>query len=86
MNWRLEWTHQAVKDVRGLDRLVRERIVRAMEHLAQTEQGDVTSLKKPLRGYRLRVGDWRVSFERNVSAGVIIVRRLRHRSEAYRKS
>jgi mRNA interferase RelE/StbE len=86
MSWRLEWTRHAVKDVEGIDRQVRERIVRAIEHLAQTEQGDVTSLKKPLRGYRLRVGDWRVSFERNVSAGVIIVRRVRHRSQACRKS
>jgi mRNA-degrading endonuclease RelE of RelBE toxin-antitoxin system len=40
MSWRLEWTRQAVKDVQGLDRQVRERIVRAVEHLAQTEQGD----------------------------------------------
>lgn len=85
MIWRLEWTRQAVKDVQSLDRQVRERLVEAMEHLSQTEQGDVVSLKKPLRGYRLRVGDWRVSFERDAAAGVIIVRRVRHRSQAYRK-
>jgi hypothetical protein len=46
MSWRLKWTRHAAKGVQGLDRQVRERIVEAIEHLAQTEQGDVASLKK----------------------------------------
>ena len=46
----------------------------------------MSRLKEPLTGYRLRVGDWRVSFERDTDAGTITLRRIRHRREAYRDS
>ena len=63
MSWRVEWTIGASKEVQSLDRQVAKRIVLAVRRMAETEHGDITSLKKPLSGYRLRVGEWRVFFE-----------------------
>ncbi|MHB8860172.1 MAG: type II toxin-antitoxin system RelE family toxin [Minisyncoccota bacterium] len=43
---------------------------------------NTTKLKPPLRGYRLRVGDYRILFE--FSPNVITVHKIRHRKDAYR--
>jgi mRNA interferase RelE/StbE len=85
MTWRIEWTDHALKDARRLDRPIRERIVEAIERLAEAGQGDVVRLQAPLTGYRLRVGDWRVIFTLSMEPRILIVRRIRHRSEAYRR-
>jgi mRNA-degrading endonuclease RelE of RelBE toxin-antitoxin system len=53
MTWRIEWTSHALKDARRLDRPIRERIVEAIERLAEAGQGDVVRLQAPLSGYRL---------------------------------
>jgi len=45
--------------------------------------GDVKRLTNFTPEYRLRVGDYRVLFE--IEDGTIIVYRVRHRREAYRK-
>lgn len=84
MNWRVEWTHEALKDMRRLDRKTRERVLRAIERLAATGQGDVCSLKPPLEDRRLRVGDWRVRFAYGTGTGTIHILHVKPRSEAYR--
>lgn len=43
---------------------------------------NTTKLKPPLRGYRIRVGDYRILFE--FSPDVITVYKIRHRKDAYR--
>ncbi len=55
-----------------------------LETFASTGHGDVKKLKGSDREYRLRVGDWRVRFER-LEAGVYRVLRVLHRREAYRQ-
>jgi mRNA interferase RelE/StbE len=86
MTWSIEWTDQAIKDARHLDQQVKDRLVRAIERLAETGQGDVVKLREPLQGYRLRVGDWRISFEKDAETCTITVKHVRHRSEAYRRT
>lgn len=67
----------------ALDRTVASRIARAIVDLAAGTRADVKRLKgeNPAR-YRLRVGDWRVIFERRVDD--LTVLRVLHRREAYR--
>jgi len=56
-----------------------------MERYAATEHGSVKQLtgsRPPL--FSLRVGAYRVLFERDLDAHMLSVRRVRHRREAYR--
>jgi mRNA-degrading endonuclease RelE of RelBE toxin-antitoxin system len=85
MNWRVEWAHGALKDMRRLDRKTRERVLHAVDRLATTGQGDVSRLKPPLEDRRLRVGDWRVRFAYDADVGTIQILHVKHRSEAYRE-
>jgi mRNA interferase RelE/StbE len=78
-----ELSARAEADMRALDPPVAARIFDAIERLAETGQGDVKKLKGSDREYRLRVGNWRVRFERLDSQTYVILRVL-HRRDAYR--
>ena len=84
MNRRIEWTEPAEKDLEHLDPQVAARVVASVERLVRTGAGEVVKLRAPLSGYRLRVGDWRISFDRDADSALVVVRRVRHRREAYR--
>ena len=77
----VEWSIQALGDLRGLDRPVAQRIMHAVNRLSATGAGDVKRLKGSTE-FRLRSGDYRIRF----SAGqeVILILRVLHRSRAYR--
>ena len=82
----IEWTVKAIRDVRRLAPIDRERIIAKIEQYA----GNPGSLARQVitltgsRYRRLRVGNHRVIFrvERG-DASTMIVLRIRHRSEAY---
>ena len=83
-HWRVVVDDRARKDLRRMDPPTRVRILSAIERLAQGAElaGDV----KRLRGsgdYRLRVGDWRVRFERDDRQLTIVVVRVLPRGRAY---
>ena len=87
----IEWTRSARTDLRKLSKRDSDRIERAVERLAVSEQGNVERLKgfDPPE-YRLRVGVWRVRYcyeraGKDGDEGISVVRVL-HRREAYRKS
>jgi mRNA-degrading endonuclease RelE of RelBE toxin-antitoxin system len=82
--WQLEWTEHAPKDARRLDRQVRTRVVRALDRLAETGQGDLIRLKDRRRQLRLRVGDWRVGLTELPETSVLRVDWVRPRGRAYR--
>lgn len=76
MSWRIEWERRASEDLRRLavgnpDQA--RRILDALEALAEQNQGDVKRLQGRPGEYRLRVGQWRVLFRRDVTAGCLIV-------------
>jgi mRNA interferase RelE/StbE len=83
-HWRVVVDDRARKDLRRIDPPTRARILSAITRLAEGAKltGDV---KRP-RGseeYRLRVGDWRVRFERHDRQLVIVVVRVLPRGRAY---
>ena len=79
---------------------IEKRAVRELERLSPVEHDRISEkilalesnphppnslrLKHPLSGFRLRVGDWRVFYNVDTTAGVISVYAVRHRREAYR--
>ncbi len=86
MKLAIEWARAAERDRERLDRPVRLRVLAAIEQLAESGQGDVRRLRGATGDeYRLRVGQWRVRFVIDSSRRVLRVRRVLHRSAAYRR-
>ena len=83
-HWHVVIDSRARKDLRRIDPPTRQRILRAIARLAQGAEltGDVKRLKGS-REYRLRVGDWRVRFEREDRQLIITVVRVMPRGRAY---
>jgi mRNA interferase RelE/StbE len=84
--WRVEITRPAARDLKRLDAPVRERILAAFGGLkTDPATGDikrVTGPKPPQ--WRLRVGDWRVRFNRDHDARTVLILRVLPRGRAYR--
>jgi mRNA interferase RelE/StbE len=71
-----------MKSLRRLGRRDRERISAAIGELPE---GDVKLLRGAERLWRLRVGEWRVIFDRQDAERVIDVLAVRPRGRAYRR-
>ena len=84
--WRVVVDDRARKDLRRIDPPTRDRILSAIERLAQGAElaGDIKRLRG-LGEYRLRVGDWRVRFERDDRELTIVVVRGLPRGRAYNR-
>ena len=67
-----------------MERRTRERVLAALERLAETGRGDVVKMQGHDREWRLRVGDYRVRLTFEFQSQTIQVLRVRHRREAYR--
>lgn len=67
-----------------MERRIRERILAALERLAETGRGDVVKIQGRDPEWRLRVGDYRVRPTFEFQTQTIRVLRVRHRREAYR--
>jgi mRNA interferase RelE/StbE len=82
--WRVVVDDRARKDLRRIDPPTRDRIMSAITRLAQSAElsGDVKRLSGSGE-YRLRVGDWRVRFERDDRQRTIIIARVLPRGRAY---
>ncbi len=78
------FTGRARRDFQRLDPPVRRRITDALDRLTgEAPAGDVVKLTGAAEEWRLRVGDWRVRFQRD-SSGVVEVLRVLPRGRAYR--
>jgi len=82
--WRIVVDDRARKDLRRLDPPTRKRILSGVARLAQGAEltGDVKRLQGS-NEYRLRVGDWRVRFERQDRQLAIVIVRVLPRGRAY---
>ena len=79
----VEWSETSLDDMANLDKGIARRVKQSVERFAATGAGSV----KRLQGidppeYRLRVGAYRVRFEREEETMRVL--RIRHRREAYR--
>lgn len=71
-----------MKSLRKLGRKDRERIRAAIGKLPD---GDIKRLRGPERLWRLRVGEWRVIFDRRAKDQVIDILAVRPRGRAYQR-
>ena len=84
MRWELRWAPRAEADLAALERRTRERVLAALERMAETGHGDVVKMQGRDREWRLRVGDYRIRLTFEFQIQTIRVLRVRHRREAYR--
>ncbi|MXW38702.1 MAG: type II toxin-antitoxin system RelE/ParE family toxin [Acidobacteria bacterium] len=77
------YTGRARRDLKRLDSLTARRVVGAIERYFGEGVGEARRLKGSERQYRLRIGDWRVVFSREVRGDVTILA-VSHRHRAYR--
>lgn len=86
--YRIEIAHQALKDLMKIPRSWQERIRNEIKRLG-TEPRKRSHVKKlkggPKNRYRLRVGDYRIVFDIEDVVKIILVVRIGHRKEIYRR-
>jgi len=81
--WTVEFERRAEKDLERLDPQVKQRALSAIGRLADDPgSADLRRLTGRAES-RLRVGDWRVIVELDVTARVIIIQRILPRGRAY---
>jgi len=80
-------TKKAHKALKALTHKPRERIAESIQRLAHNPDDEALDVKPlvnhDIAGYRLRVGDYRVLFNRDDEIRVIAIERIAHRQEAY---
>lgn len=76
----------AAKAIRKLDRTTQRRIVRLLEHLAEHPRPEgVVKMQGEENLWRLRIGDYRLIYEVHDDRLVVLVLRVGHRRDVYRK-
>ncbi len=84
--WQVLISHEAEKTLRRLDRPLRERLDRAIRHLAEDPfPANSRKLVGYSEDYRLRVGDWRIIYTVRQQQLVILVVKVAPRGQAYKK-
>jgi mRNA interferase RelE/StbE len=85
-SWSVSFAGRADKDMDRLDPPVRQRVTDGIERLADDD--DPSTDVRKLKGsdeLRLRVGDWRVRFERDAKTRKITILRVLARGKAYKR-
>lgn len=82
MIYRLDFSDEALVQLRALPREQRRRIGQRLDALQQDLRGDVKKLAGQAGRYRLRVGDYRILFA--LEKDLIFVHLVKDRKDAYR--
>ena len=84
MKYRLVYARRAEKDIEKLDFNTKDRIGKALLRYSEDPLRFAEKLSDAsLGGYRFRIGDYRVVFD--IVGGEIVVLRVGHRREIYRR-
>ncbi len=85
MAFRIEWKKSTRKDLRKLPASIANRIVGAVEDLAENPfPHGVEKLSGSEHAYRIRLGDYRIVYEVVAELKLVEVQRVRHRKDVYR--
>lgn len=86
MSYRVEFSHQAAKDLRRLDRTTMKRIEDRVDELAQDPFNPRISQQKETdpETRKSRVGDWRIIYQVEEATQTVNIAAIRPRSRAYR--
>ena len=88
MDYKIEFTDIALKNLKKLSQKDKKLILGKIELLSSTKHKYLNNVKKLVNfspSYRLRIGQYRVLFERYHSKKLIAIIDVLHRSKAYKK-
>jgi len=87
LDFEIVFSPRAIKQLKHLEKDVQIRIKNTIENNLRTfpPRGDILKLEGYKGRYRLRVGDWRVTFRYRFEAKEVHIAEIKHRREAYRK-
>lgn len=86
MTYRVEFSKRAVNQLKSLSRYVQVRLKPAIDGLAEEPRPDgVVKLKGEENAYRVRVGDYRIVYEVRDNVLLVLIVKIGHRREIYRK-
>lgn len=80
-SYNINLTKKSEKFIKKQDKDTQKRLIKAIIELPE---GDIKKLKGMDEVYRLRVGDFRVLFERNDSELIIVVIEIGNRGQIYK--
>jgi mRNA interferase RelE/StbE len=85
MAFHIEWKKSTRKDLRKLPSSAANRIVAAVENLAENPfPHGVEKLSGSEHAYRIRLGDYRIVYEVVTESKLVEIQRVRHRKDVYR--
>ena len=85
MNYRIEFYKDASKQFRKLPLNIQKRIQAKIDELAiEPRPNGVKKLQGDDNSYRIRVGDYRIVYEIKDDVLLVIVIKIKHRSEVYK--
>lgn len=87
MTYRIEFKKSVTKDLKKIDKLKVKLILKEIEVLKNgiDNNENIIKMKGNNSYYRLRIGDYRVIFELNNDVLVIVVVKVGHRKEVYKR-
>lgn len=86
MTYRIEFTPAARRQLKKLAPDIRKRLSRVIDGLADDPRPPGTiKLSSVEHGYRFRIGDYRIVYELYDDKLVVLVIRIGHRREVYRR-
>ena len=87
MGYRIHYRRAAIRYIRKMAADQRRRVISAIEKLGENPKNQALDVKKlsGREGFRLRVGDYRVLFERHDDELVILIVNVKPRGEAYKE-
>lgn len=87
-SYRVEFTKSAAREFSRLAKSLQAKISEALEVLVRNPYSDLLRVKR-LRGaealYRIRIGDYRVIYDIRPSILTVVVIKVGHRGEVYRR-
>lgn len=82
--WEVVYARSAQRELHKLPASDQRQVALGVKRFAETETGDVKKLQVDKSSqYRLRVGDWRIFFDKDTSTRTISVLAIRNRKESY---
>ena len=83
--YRVEVQRSAERDLERLSRPLFDRVTDRLAALADEPRPHGAEKLAGLEAYRIRIGDYRAVYEVDDAAGTVVVTRVRHRREVYRR-
>jgi mRNA interferase RelE/StbE len=86
VSFRVEFSHQAAKELKRLDRTTIKRIEARIDELSQNPFNPRISQQKEMdpESRKSRVGDWRIIYQVDEERKIVNIASIRPRSRAYR--